>query len=115
PPPPDENRGKTIDPGDALSGLGLGRAAWRGIPSALLVVQVQPGLSGLVRRVGGPAPSMVMQHGFQVQDVLTANFGAVGTSFSSWYSYSSDDTSPYGNIKVAFGYITEKASFTYTS
>ncbi|GJZ52280.1 hypothetical protein Tco_0606795, partial [Tanacetum coccineum] len=51
-PPPDENRGKSIDTGDALSGPGLGQAAGRGILSALLVVQAQPGLLGPVRGVG---------------------------------------------------------------
>ncbi|GJX04877.1 small nuclear ribonucleoprotein-associated protein B'-like protein, partial [Tanacetum coccineum] len=43
PPPPDENRAKAAGAGGPLSGPGLGRAAGRGIPSAPLVAQAQPG------------------------------------------------------------------------
>ncbi|CAN1226305.1 Small nuclear ribonucleoprotein-associated protein B' [Linum grandiflorum] len=54
PPPPDESRAKSVG-AHAVSGTGIGRGAGRGIPTAPLV-QAQPGLSGPVRGVGGPAP-----------------------------------------------------------
>lgn len=76
PPPPDENRAKAVGAG-ALSGPGLGRAAGRGIPSAPLI-QAQPGLSGPVRGVGGPAPGM-MQPQISRPPVMGAppmNYGA---------------------------------------
>ncbi|GJT77833.1 microfibrillar-associated protein 1-like protein [Tanacetum coccineum] len=40
-PPPGEDQGKTVGAGDTVSGPGLGRAAGRGSPSALLVLQAQ--------------------------------------------------------------------------
>ncbi|XP_072957964.1 uncharacterized protein [Typha angustifolia] len=57
PPPPDESRAKAHGAA-SLAGPGVGRAAGRGIPTAPLV-QAQPGLSGPVRGVGGPAPGMM--------------------------------------------------------
>ncbi|KAJ4953030.1 hypothetical protein NE237_029862 [Protea cynaroides] len=57
PPPPEESRAKAVGAA-AMAGPGLGRAAGRGIPTAPLV-QAQPGLSGPVRGVGGPAPNMM--------------------------------------------------------
>ncbi|RZC77806.1 hypothetical protein C5167_001991 [Papaver somniferum] len=57
PPPPEESRAKAAGAA-AMVGPGLGRAAGRGIPTAPLV-QAQPGLSGPVRGVGGPAPGMM--------------------------------------------------------
>ncbi|CAN1226303.1 Small nuclear ribonucleoprotein-associated protein B', partial [Linum grandiflorum] len=57
PPPPDESRAKSVG-AHAVSGTGIGRGAGRGIPTAPLV-QAQPGLSGPVRGVGGPAPGMM--------------------------------------------------------
>ncbi|KAJ0239362.1 hypothetical protein HA466_0230160 [Hirschfeldia incana] len=57
PPPPEESRAKA-GAGVALAGPGLGRAAGRGVPTGPLV-QAQPGLSGPVRGVGGPAPGMM--------------------------------------------------------
>ncbi|GJV55839.1 small nuclear ribonucleoprotein-associated protein B'-like protein [Tanacetum coccineum] len=60
-PPPDENQAKAAGAGGPLSGPGLGRAAGRGILSAPLVAQAQPGLSGPVREVDGPAPGMMPQ------------------------------------------------------
>ncbi|XP_065878366.1 uncharacterized protein [Euphorbia lathyris] len=57
PPPPDESRAKAVS-ANAVAGPGIGRAAGRGIPTAPLV-QAQPGLSGPVRGVGGPAPGMM--------------------------------------------------------
>ncbi|KAM7267400.1 hypothetical protein ACFE04_009566 [Oxalis oulophora] len=57
PPPPEDSRAKATS-ASALSGPGIGRAAGRGIPTAPLL-QAQPGLSGPVRGVGGPAPGMM--------------------------------------------------------
>lgn len=57
PPPPEESRSKAVNAA-ALAGPGIGRAAGRGIPPAP-VIQAQPGLSGPVRGVGGPAPGMM--------------------------------------------------------
>ncbi|KAK4750287.1 hypothetical protein SAY87_027736 [Trapa incisa] len=57
PPPPDESRSKAASAA-AMAGPGIGRAAGRGVPTAPLV-QAQPGLSGPVRGVGGPAPGMM--------------------------------------------------------
>ncbi|WCJ27019.1 small nuclear ribonucleoprotein associated protein B [Euphorbia peplus] len=57
PPPPDESRAKSVA-ANAVAGPGIGRAAGRGIPTAPLV-QAQPGLSGPVRGVGGPALGMM--------------------------------------------------------
>jgi len=57
PPPPDESRARSVA-ASALSGPGIGRAAGRGIPTAPMI-QAQPGLSGPVRGVGGPAPGMM--------------------------------------------------------
>ncbi|CAH8355228.1 unnamed protein product [Eruca vesicaria subsp. sativa] len=57
PPPPEESRAKAGS-GVALAGPGLGRAAGRGVPTGPLV-QAQPGLSGPIRGVGGPAPGMM--------------------------------------------------------
>ncbi|CAN6585403.1 hypothetical protein ACFX2I_015285 [Malus domestica] len=57
PPPQEESRAKAASAA-ALAGPGLGRAAGRGIPTAPLA-QAQPGLSGPVRGVGGPAPGMM--------------------------------------------------------
>ncbi|KAE9458972.1 hypothetical protein C3L33_09134, partial [Rhododendron williamsianum] len=57
PPPPEESRAKAVSAA-AMAGPGMGRAAGRGVnPSNL--VQAQPGLSGPVRGVGGPAPGMM--------------------------------------------------------
>ncbi|CAK9146687.1 unnamed protein product [Ilex paraguariensis] len=56
PPPPDESRVK--GPGSVPSGPGIGRAAGRGVPTGPLI-HAQPGLSGPVRGVGGPAPGMM--------------------------------------------------------
>ncbi|KAF9601041.1 hypothetical protein IFM89_015026 [Coptis chinensis] len=58
PPPPEESRAKAVGAGGAMTGMGSGRAAGRGIPTAPLV-QAQPGLSGPVRGIGGPAPGMM--------------------------------------------------------
>lgn len=58
PPPPDESRVKASAGGGALSGTGVGRPAGRGIATGPLL-QAQPGLSGPVRGVGGPAPGMM--------------------------------------------------------
>ncbi|KAF9616428.1 hypothetical protein IFM89_029682 [Coptis chinensis] len=58
PPPPEESRAKAVGAGGVMTGPGLGRAAGRGIPTAPLV-QAQPGLSGPVRGIGGPAPGMM--------------------------------------------------------
>lgn len=55
PPPPDENRSKSAA---AAAGPGAGKPAGRGIPTAPLIT-AQPGLSGPVRGVGGPAPGMM--------------------------------------------------------
>ncbi|XP_059649329.1 uncharacterized protein LOC132295185 [Cornus florida] len=55
PPPPDDSRAKAVA---ATGGPGVARPAGRGIPTAPLV-QAQPGLSGPVRGVGGPAPGMM--------------------------------------------------------
>ncbi|KAK3014717.1 hypothetical protein RJ639_008387 [Escallonia herrerae] len=57
PPPPDESRARA-SAASALSGPGLGRAVGRGVSAAPLI-QAQPGLSGPVRGVGGPAPNMM--------------------------------------------------------
>lgn len=57
PPPQEESRAKA-NSAAALAGPGIGRAAGRGIPTAPLT-QAQPGLSGPVRGVGGPAPGMM--------------------------------------------------------
>lgn len=57
PPPPEESRAKSGS-AMAVSGPGIGRAAGRGVPTAPLV-QSQPGLSGPVRGIGGPAPGMM--------------------------------------------------------
>lgn len=57
PPPPEESRAKAGS-GAAVAGPGSGRAAGRGVPTGPLV-QAQPGLSGPVRGVGGPAPGMM--------------------------------------------------------
>ncbi|KAF3450189.1 hypothetical protein FNV43_RR06269 [Rhamnella rubrinervis] len=57
PPPQEESRAKAVSAA-ALAGPGIGRAAGRGIPTAPLA-QAQPGLSGPVRGVGGPAPGMM--------------------------------------------------------
>ncbi|BFG37146.1 hypothetical protein CerSpe_234200 [Prunus speciosa] len=57
PPPQEESRAKAASAA-ALAGPGIGRAAGRGIPTAPLA-QAQPGLSGPVRGVGGPAPGMM--------------------------------------------------------
>jgi small nuclear ribonucleoprotein B and B' len=57
PPPPDETRAKAAG-GPSMAGPGVGRAAGRGVPTAPLI-QAQPGLSGPVRGVGGPAPGMM--------------------------------------------------------
>jgi small nuclear ribonucleoprotein B and B' len=57
PPPQEESRAKAATAA-ALSGQGIGRAAGRGIITPP-VAQAQPGLSGPVRGVGGPAPGMM--------------------------------------------------------
>ncbi|PRQ41852.1 putative LSM domain-containing protein [Rosa chinensis] len=57
PPPQEESRAKAASAA-ALSGSGIGRAAGRGIVTPP-VAQAQPGLSGPVRGVGGPAPGMM--------------------------------------------------------
>ncbi|KAG7542113.1 LSM domain eukaryotic/archaea-type [Arabidopsis thaliana x Arabidopsis arenosa] len=57
PPPPEESRAKAGSAA-AVAGPGIGRAAGRGVPTGPLV-QAQPGLSGPVRGVGGPAPGMM--------------------------------------------------------
>lgn len=57
PPPPDESRVKSTA-ANAVSGPGIGRAAGRGLPTGPLM-QAQPGLTGPVRGVGGPAPGMM--------------------------------------------------------
>ncbi|KAL2516872.1 Small nuclear ribonucleoprotein family protein [Abeliophyllum distichum] len=57
PPPPDESRVKATG-ANAIPGPGIGRAAGRGVPTGPLI-QAQPGLSGPVRGVGGPAPGMM--------------------------------------------------------
>lgn len=57
PPPQEESRAKAVSAA-ALAGPGIGRAGGRGIPTAPLA-QAQPGLSGPVRGVGGPAPGMM--------------------------------------------------------
>ncbi|XP_073019240.1 uncharacterized protein [Primulina eburnea] len=57
PPPPDESRLKPTG-ANAVSGPGVGRAAGRGVLTGPLI-QAQPGLSGPVRGVGGPAPGMM--------------------------------------------------------
>ncbi|XP_030493611.2 uncharacterized protein LOC115709604 isoform X2 [Cannabis sativa] len=57
PPPQEESRAKAANAA-ALAGPGIGRAAGRGVPTAPLA-QAQPGLSGPVRGVGGPAPGMM--------------------------------------------------------
>ncbi|CAH8275940.1 unnamed protein product [Arabidopsis lyrata] len=57
PPPPEESRAKAGS-ASAVAGPGIGRAAGRGVPTGPLV-QAQPGLSGPVRGVGGPAPGMM--------------------------------------------------------
>ncbi|KAL8054326.1 hypothetical protein ABFX02_05G130300 [Erythranthe guttata] len=57
PPPPDDSRLKTTS-ANAVPGPGIGRAAGRGVVTGPLT-QAQPGLSGPVRGVGGPAPGMM--------------------------------------------------------
>ncbi|KAG7532748.1 LSM domain eukaryotic/archaea-type [Arabidopsis thaliana x Arabidopsis arenosa] len=57
PPPPEESRAKSGSV-TAVAGPGIGRAAGRGVPTGPLV-QAQPGLSGPVRGIGGPAPGMM--------------------------------------------------------
>lgn len=57
PPPPEESRAKAGSAA-AVAGPGIGRAAGRGVPTGPLV-QAQPGLSGPVRGIGGPAPGMM--------------------------------------------------------
>ncbi|KAL5773911.1 hypothetical protein ACOSP7_011468 [Xanthoceras sorbifolium] len=57
PPPPEESRAKAVS-ASSVAGPGMGRAAGRGVPTAPLI-QAQPGLSGPVRGVGGPAPGMM--------------------------------------------------------
>uniref|UniRef100_A0A2N9EY00 Uncharacterized protein n=1 Tax=Fagus sylvatica TaxID=28930 RepID=A0A2N9EY00_FAGSY len=57
PAPPEESRAKAVNAA-AMAGPGIGRAAGRGIPTAPLI-QAQPGLSGPVRGVGGPALGMM--------------------------------------------------------
>ncbi|GKF79544.1 small nuclear ribonucleoprotein-associated protein B'-like protein [Tanacetum coccineum] len=52
-------RAKAVGAGGSLSRPGLGRAARRGILSAPLVAQAQPGLFGPVREVDGHAPGMM--------------------------------------------------------
>ncbi|XP_019176229.1 PREDICTED: small nuclear ribonucleoprotein-associated protein B-like [Ipomoea nil] len=58
PPPPDESRVKATGAANGVPGPGIGRGAGRGVPTGPLV-QAQPGLSGPVRGVGGPAPGMM--------------------------------------------------------
>ncbi|KAL2537340.1 Small nuclear ribonucleoprotein family protein [Forsythia ovata] len=56
PPLLDESRVKAAGV-NAIPGLGIGCVAGCGVPTGF--VQVQPGLAGLVRGVGGPAPGMM--------------------------------------------------------
>ncbi|KAG2380097.1 uncharacterized protein HKW66_Vig0168760 [Vigna angularis] len=69
PPPPEESRSKVVDAA-ALAGPDIGRTAGRGIPPTP-VVQAQPGLTGPVCGVGGPAPGM-MQPQFSRPSQLNA-------------------------------------------
>ncbi|KAM7251423.1 hypothetical protein ACFE04_023306 [Oxalis oulophora] len=61
----------------ALSGLGIGRAVGHGIPTTPLL-QAQPGLSGPVRGLGGPAPGMM-----QPIDCWVLGGAVAGVSLSS--------------------------------